>query len=419
MRISDAMMSANYLNDLDNTRTKLDKLQRQMSSQKKIQSPSDDPAGTSRVMGYQVKSAQTDIYQKNIDSGLSFIKETLSTMSDMDTSVADVLQTITASRNANLNSSDMQNIATKIDSAINGLLDLANSQYDGRYLYSGTDQSTAPVGYTADKKSIEIKPADITGSQNIRISENKIQGINLPGSELFSTIVTQSGNLDSSSAVNSTATSSTQVYDDLGNPYTLNLTYKKTAANTYDMTYDIVDGTNTSVFATPPAAKQLVFDSSTGMLQSIDGKAPAMTNITVPGNKIEFLLDSSQILEKNQAASVTNTANQKTSIFNTLIAIRDNLKNGIAPTADQEAAVQSFYNNLLNKESKMGNVQNQMESVQTLLQGKSSNYKDLISSDMDVDVAKLLIDLQNQQYVLETSYKMASMILPKSLMDYL
>jgi flagellin-like hook-associated protein FlgL len=53
------------------------------------------------------------------------------------------------------------------------------------------------------------------------------------------------------------------------------------------------------------------------------------------------------------------------------------------------------------------------------LKQKSTDFQEMISQDIDVDMPKLLIDLQNQQYILDMSYKMASMILPKSLMDFL
>ena len=419
MRISDAMMAANYLNNLSKSREKLNAIQAQMSSQKKIQKPSDSPDGTARVMDFQVKMNQSEIYQKNIDNSVSFIKESINSLGQIDSSITDVLKAITDSRNSNLSNSNLEGISDKIDAVLTSIMDSANGKYDGKYLFAGTDYSTAPYGFTTDKSAVEVKSSDIQGSTSVRISENRIQNINLPGSDVFATVVSQTGNMDFSAAVGSTSTSSTQVYDASGNAYTLNVSYQKTAASTYSMTYDVLDSSNTSVLPSTPAAKVFAFDSGTGLLKTIDGDAPKGTSIKIPGSKIEFLLDSTQLTEQNSAAAVSNSANQKTNIFNTLIAIRDGLKSGTTPTAAQENAVKSFYDNLLNKESQMGNVLNQMENVQDLLKQKTTNFQELISNEMEVDMPKLLIDLQSQQYVLEMSYKMASMILPKSLMDYL
>jgi flagellin-like hook-associated protein FlgL len=43
----------------------------------------------------------------------------------------------------------------------------------------------------------------------------------------------------------------------------------------------------------------------------------------------------------------------------------------------------------------------------------------LLSSEQDVDMARATVDLQAQDYSLQLSYKIASMILPKSLLDFL
>lgn len=419
MRISDTMMSANYLDNLSRSRERLMNIQKQMASQKKIQQPSDSPEGTARVMDLQSKMTQSEVHLKNIENSITFIKESLSNLEQMDTKIADVLKTITDSRNANLNDSNMLDLSNKIDSVLTSIMDYANSTYDGKYLFGGTDISAKPFGMTSDGTAVEIKASDITGSQNVRISENRIQAINLPGSDLFSTIVTQTGNLNSASAVGASTTNSSQVYDPSGNAYTLNVTYQKTAANTYSMTYDVLDGGGASIFSSAPAAKTLVFDSATGLLKTMDGNAPSKINVKSASNKIEFMINPVQVTEANSASSISSSANQKTSIFNTLIAIRDNLKNGVRPTAQQETEVQNFFNSLLNKESQLGNVQNQLESVNELLQQKTTNIQELVANEMEVDMPKLLIDLQNQQYVLDMSYKMASMILPKSLMDFL
>ncbi len=419
MRISDTMMSANYLENLSRSRERLMKIQEQMASQKKIQQPSDSPEGTARVMDLQSKLTQSEVYLKNIENSITFIRESLSNLEQMDSKITDVLTTITDSRNANLNDSNLQDLANKIDSVLSSIMDYANSSYEGKYLFGGTDISSKPFGMTADGTAVEIKAANISGNQNVRISDNRIQSINLPGSELFSTIISQSGNLNSAAAVGASTLNSSQVYDAAGNAYTLNISYQKTAANTYSMTYDVVDGGGSSVLSPAPAAKTMVFDSATGLLKTVDGNAPSKISVKGASAKVEFMIDPVQITEANSAASINATANQKTSIFNTLISISDNLRNGIRPTVQQESDVQNFFNHLLNRESQLGNVQNQLESVQELLQQKTTNLQELVSNEMEVDMPKLLIDLQNQQYVLDMSYKMASMILPKSLMDFL
>lgn len=419
MRISDSMLTSSYLNNLSKSLEKLDRIQTEMSTKTKLLKASDNPNDAAQVMDYKAKLSQINLYSQNIDDSVSFVTQSLTVLSQMDDTASELIAELTSAKDSSLNQSNLDDVADKIDAFITSMLDNANAEYQGKYLFGGTDSSTAPLGYNSDESAIEIKSSNISGDQNVRISPTITTKINLSGSELFSTIVSQNGNLNSADTVGTVSTTSTQVYDADGTAYTLNMSYEKTAADTYSMTYDILDSTNTSVYASTPAAQAMVFDSATGKLKTINGSAPAAIDIKVPSSTIEFSLDTTSVTQKSAATSLTNSANQKTNIFNTLIAIRDGLKNGTLPTTEQSEAVQSFYDNLVNSESKLGNTQIQLENVQTILTQKTTDYKELISNKMDADVASLTIELQNQQYSLESTYKMASYILPKSLMDYL
>jgi flagellar hook-associated protein 3 FlgL len=419
MRISDAMLTTSYLNNLSKSLARLDRVQTEMSTKQKLLKASDNPNDAAQVMDYKTKLSQINLYSQNIDDSVSFVTQSLTVLSQMDDTASELMAQLASAKNANLNDSNLDDVADKIDAFIASMLDNANAEYQGKYLFGGTDSSQAPLGYTSDKSAIEIKSSNISGDQNVRISPTITTKINLSGSDLFSTIISQNGNLNSADPVGTVSTTSTKVYDAGGTEYTLNMSYEKTAADTYSMTYDIVDSTNTSVYATSPSAQTMVFDSSTGKLKTINGSAPSAIDIKVPSSTIDFSLDTTALTQKNAASSFTNSANQKTNIFNTLISIRDGLKNGTLPTTAQTDAVQSFYDNLVNKESIMGNTQIQLENVKAILTQKTTDYKELISNKMDADVASLTIELQNQQYSLESTYKMASYILPKSLMDYL
>ena len=163
----------------------------------------------------------------------------------------------------------------------------------------------------------------------------------------------------------------------------------------------------------------MVFDSTTGNLQSVNGKPPSLIQINVPANNINFSFDPTAINEKAGASSLTFTANQKTDIFNTLINISNNLKTGIKPTTDQMQAIADFNNTLINNISKSGNIANRLANSKSLLNSKTLQLQDLISKTDGVDIAKASVDLQSQDTLLQMSYQMASKVLPQSLLNYL
>ena len=59
-----------------------------------------------------------------------------------------------------------------------------------------------------------------------------------------------------------------------------------------------------------------------------------------------------------------------------------------------------------------------LQSTEEILINKEVELSGLISLEKDVDVAQALLELESAQYTLDISYKISSMILPKSLMDF-
>ena len=97
---------------------------------------------------------------------------------------------------------------------------------------------------------------------------------------------------DSTDPLTYSASTSTTVYDSLGNSHVLDIFYVKTAAGAYDV-YSALDGTTTSAAGTPNGA--LTFDSSG---QLVTPAAPNLGEITVPtitlgngANDLDLTLD--------------------------------------------------------------------------------------------------------------------------------
>ena len=416
-RISDLSFTNTYLNNLNVLKNQLSQLNVQISTGKKINKPSDSPTGTSQILRMNNQISQIDTYSNNIQNSLSFANETSFAMESIQSELVNVLTNLTSVQNAT--NTNLSSFADQIDLSLQSILNSANSEYDGKYLFSGTDQSAKPFGYTSDGKSIEVKLNDISGVQQVRISSNILQKINMTGQEVFGTNITQNGNLDVNHTAGDVVSNQQTIYDAQGNQYTLNLNYTKTAANTYSLSYDILDSSNTTIFSTPPAFKTIVFDSTTGAIQSVDGKSSFSFNVTDSTNKINFSINLNELEEKNSSDSLSLSANQKNDIFNTLIQIRDNLRNGIKPTDEQVQIVKDFNNNLVNKIAANGNVVKQMNDTSDLITNQQTNVEALLSQKQDVDIAKAVTNLQNMNYVLDMNYKLASMFLPQSILDYL
>lgn len=418
MRISDTMMVNDYLNNISLTKNKVDKLQVEIATGNKIQQPSDSPTGTAKILSWNNQISQANTYQSDIQDGLTFLQDTTLSMQNIQSEVTTVMTKLTSLKNV-ANQGNLSGFADQIEASLNTIVQSANSESGGKYVFGGTDTSSAPYGLTSDSTAYEQKPGDITGKQNIKLSATSSQQINFSGTDVFGTIIKQNGNLDSTAAVGTVSNTQTSVYDAQGNQYDFKVTYTKTAANTYNMTYDITDSGGTSVFSSAPAAKQVVFNSSSGRIQTIDGQSPDQFRVSVPSKKIDFMFNTNFMEESSSATSVTYSANQKTSIFNTLKNIVDGLRNGTQPTDAQVQAVSDFNDRILDNVSSAGNRENRLNDANDLLTSQVSTLKGLVSNVQNVDVASAVMDLQNQNTVLQYAYKLASSILPKSLLDYI
>jgi len=417
MRISDAMISKNYLNSINETKKKINTLNQQLSTQKKIQNPSDSPQGIAKLLALNKKINDSETYISNVQESRTFLQETVNGMESIQGQISEAITMLTEVKDAS-KSETLQTYADKIDSVLDTVLSAANIEFGGKFIFGGTDFSSNPYGLDGSGNSVSSLINDASGIQKVKISSTTEQKINITGTELFGTIIKQSGNIDSATAVGGTVVDTTSIYDSAGNQYDLNLTYTKTAANTYDLTYTIVDGGGTTVYTSSSAAS-VVFDSATGRLKTVNGSDKGTFHIFVPANKIDVNLDLNGTKETAAASSLTFNANQKRDIFNTLISIRNDLKNGVIPSDDDIQAVKDFNLHILDKLAEAGNLINQMDNTEEQLTNQKTLLTNLASKENDVDIAEAILELQNQDYLLQLSYKMSSMILPKSLVDYI
>jgi len=120
---------------------------------------------------------------------------------------------------------------------------------------------------------------------------------------------------------------SNTVYDENGNAYTFTTTYVKTAADTYNMNYELKDSSGTSVLG--PTTKVVKFDAS-GNLSTIDGAAPAKINIQDTSLGINFSFDPTSVTQTSSSSTLSSTvdSNRSATIVNGTLTVFDSLGKG-------------------------------------------------------------------------------------------
>ncbi len=139
----------------------------------------------------------------------------------------------------------------------------------------------------------------------------------------------QSGNINSAIAVGDSVTDSNTIYDSNGNEYTLSVTYTKTAADEYDMTYELTDADGNVVADNGATALAVVFDNTTGDVATVNGAAAAAINIVEPTLGIDFNFDMTEITQTSNSTTVSSTVddNRDATIVTGTVSIFDSLGN--------------------------------------------------------------------------------------------
>lgn len=143
MRITQQMMSNQFIQSYQKSVEATGKLQQQIASSKRIEKPSDDPYGTVQSLSYQSTLNEIDQYQKNAQDGISMAEATDTAIGQVTSILQRVRELAVQGGNDTYNSSDRQSIATEIKSLQQELGNVANTTLGNRYLFSGTD-NTAP-----------------------------------------------------------------------------------------------------------------------------------------------------------------------------------------------------------------------------------------------------------------------------------
>lgn len=186
MRLTNNMLINNFMYNIGRNMSRMDKIQLQMSTGKKIQTPGDDPITASRALKFKTDVSEIQQYQKNVDDTMAWMEMSEKTMDNLD----DLFQrarelTVQAANGGSISTEDKQKIAAEIEQIKNQVIGTANTSYAGRYLFSGfkTDKPllNGDGSYGVNVVNSGTDREDI----NYEVSISDSLNINILGSELF------------------------------------------------------------------------------------------------------------------------------------------------------------------------------------------------------------------------------------------
>lgn len=181
MRITDKIIQERMLRGLQMASARLSETHRRIATNKSINHPSDDPVGNAKAMNYH-----RDLYKvrqtiKNGDSATALFNFTDSALEKAGEILTDVRNKVSAMATDTVDGDARRAIASEVDIMTDEMLQLANTKFAGRYIFSGHKILQTPYQINGD----DIEYVGDQGEIKQRVELGEAITVNVPGSRVF------------------------------------------------------------------------------------------------------------------------------------------------------------------------------------------------------------------------------------------
>ena len=394
MRITENMKFSSSVNSLFDVEEQYNTLLEKLSTQKEINRPSDDPVGVTRLIN--IKQQQTAIaqYKTNASSAESWVSLTESKLNSANDLIVNAKQLATTQSSATATVTTRLTTASNVQGLIDQMQSLANSQMNGRYIFSGTSTkepfsataSAATVG-TAVAAGNNVFDGTATSSGTYTGDRNKSYALKVTSGGPLAT-AKYVVSIDGGKTWGSEQTG-LDVPVTVGDGITLSF-----AAGTKDMTANdlfTADGTTAGYYAGNGTSLSMRIGQNMTIGYSITGEQ-AFTDKGAGGvDVLKTLNDLKTALQNNDPAGIRQQL--------------DNL----------DLAQRSISMSI----SQCGTQTNQIDITQSNIDDIKENLGTMQTTTEAADITELATKFAMKQVALQASYSMASKIGQTSILDYL
>ncbi|MCA8963743.1 MAG: flagellar hook-associated protein FlgL [Planctomycetes bacterium] len=472
LRITQGMLYSRALGDVQSGLYRYSQLQQQISTGRRINRPSDDPAGSLRILPIRNDLRNLDQLTNNV----ALARETLNTgagsLEDASAAMQRVRELTTQASNGTLSTSDRRSIGAEMEQLLNQMVGIGNSRRGDRYLFGGTENGTPPFElvtvnghtravYHGNRESLEVEVAPgVTTALNVpgdRIFLQRDRGATLfsatPGgpatgavptgrgdtgvgfgelevsfaglhTDAPSTVTAGAGNTNALGQLSFTFTSAPDTLSIGGGP-ALNLPIT-------DGNFTTADGRTISLTVTGvPATTTGTFTAKASL--SIDGgeTVTEVSDFSSSSISVRDSFDGSVLNVDVRTLARTGTEDVKyTGTFDaltTLITMRDLLRNeeGLPDDvvrdriAQMMTEIDSAHDAVLDGVRELGFRSSSMDVLGNRVEGLRIARTESLSMVQDTDIAEAILELQKQDLSYQAALQVSARVVQTSLQGFL
>ncbi|WBW95471.1 flagellar hook-associated protein FlgL [Oceanirhabdus sp. W0125-5] len=329
MRVTNKMMSNNFLRDLNYNLKNMQRIQTQLTTGKEFKRPSDDPFKVARSMQLYSDIDTNKQYNENVKDAINWLDTTDTALGQANNVFQRIHELMISAGNGGYSDNERKAIKDEINERVSEFSQILNTSFDGKFIFGGTRGT--------------VKPTDA--------------------------ILNSDGNTD------------LKYYSDIN-------------INATDQEKKMIDS-------------KLNIEISSGVT-------------------IGYNVNAVEILEfKNLNGEDKNVINIMKSLANHLDGKASDGSGATDPDAldkllsDDLTDVKNILENLTKLRSRVGAMQNRMESAKVRNEEENFNIKEILSKTEDIDIAEKTMEYATMQTVYLASLQTSAKVIQPSLIDYL
>ena len=185
MRITQKLMTDNFLTSLNRQTQKLYQAQERVATGKRINRASDDPVGMGRVLNYRTALSSLSQYRRNIERARGQVEASEAILNTVDEMLVSAKGIAVQQASGNEDAASRQTAADQVDLLRNQIIGLANSRVGGRYLYGGRDTDSAPFSVDAGGDVTYVGDNTTAADTRYVVSQGVEVAVKANGAEIF------------------------------------------------------------------------------------------------------------------------------------------------------------------------------------------------------------------------------------------
>ncbi len=188
MRVTEQSLLTDHISFMQTAQERMDNIQQQLSTGKRVSKASDDPEGATMSMSYRRDITFETQMRRNIDGGIAFMNATESALSSANDVIQRARELAVQGGNGTNSQEGRDAMAIEVDQLLQQMVQIGNSNFGGAYIFSGQKTDQAAFVTNGAPNIISVAYQGDAGQRVRRISRQDTSAVNVTGPAAFGSV---------------------------------------------------------------------------------------------------------------------------------------------------------------------------------------------------------------------------------------